>query len=71
MSNGTQNEVVQNGTNMAHDSYASMSDIDQVLGQIRVLETNDGLVVRHFVSAREHFFSEYSKFVDEKKNLFL
>ena len=55
-------ETVQNGTNMAHDSYASMSDIEQGLGQIRVLETNDGLVVRHFVSARERFFSEYSKF---------
>ena len=62
MANGTQNEVVQNGTNMSHDSYASMSDIEQGLGQIRVLETNDGLVVRHFVSARERFFSEYSKF---------
>lgn len=62
MANGTQNEVVQNGTNMTHDSYASMSDIEQGLGQIRVLETNDGLVVRRFVSARERFFSEYSKF---------
>ena len=62
MANGTQNEVVQNGTNMSHDSLASMSDIEQGLGQIRVLETNDGLVVRHFVSARERFFSEYSKF---------
>ena len=62
MANGTQNEVVQNGTNMSHDSYASMSDIKQGLGQIRVLETNDGLVVRHFVSARGRFFSEYSKF---------
>ena len=55
-------ETVQNGTNMTHDSNASMSDIEQGLGQIRVLETNDGLVVRHFVSARERFFSEYSKF---------
>ena len=55
-------ENVQNGTNMTHDSNASMSDIEQGLGQIRVLETNDGLVVRHFVSARERFFSEYSKF---------
>ena len=55
-------ENVQNGTTMDHDSYASMSDIEQGLGQIRVLETNDGLVVRHFVSARERFFSEYSKF---------
>ena len=55
-------ENVQNGTNMDHESDASMSDIEQGLGQIRVLETNDGLVVRHFVSARERFFSEYSKF---------
>ena len=62
MANDVQNEVVQNGTTMDHDSYASMSDIEQGLGQIRVLETNDGLVVRHFVSARERFFSEYSKF---------
>ena len=62
MSNGTQNEVVQNGTHMAHDSYASMSDIEHGMGQVRMLETNDGLVVRHFVSARERFFSEYSKF---------
>ena len=62
MANDVQNEVVQNGTNMDHDSDASMSDIEQGLGQIRVLETNDGLVVRHFVSARERFFSEYSKF---------
>jgi len=62
MTNDTQNETVQNGTNMAHDSYASMSDIEQGLEQIRVLETNDGLVIRHFVSARERFFSEYSKF---------
>jgi len=62
MTNDIQNELVQNGTNMAHDSYASMSDIEQGLGQIRVLETNDGLVIRHFVTARERFFSEYSKF---------
>ena len=62
MANDVQNKVVQNGTNMTHDSNASMSDIEQGLGQIRVLETNDGLVVRHFVSARERFFSEYSKF---------
>ena len=55
-------ETAKNGTNMTHDSNASMSDIEQGLGQIRVLETNDGLVVRHFVSARERFFSEYSKF---------
>ena len=52
-------ETVKNGTNMTHDSNTSMSDIEQGLGQIRVLETNDGLVVRHFVSARERFFSEY------------
>ena len=62
MSNVTQNEVVQNGTNMDHESDASMSDIEQGLGQIRVLKTSDGLVVRHFVSAHERFFSEYSKF---------
>ena len=62
MANDVQNEVVQNGTNMTHDSNASMSDIEQGLGQIRVLKTNDGLVVRHFVSAHERFFSEYSKF---------
>ena len=62
MANDVQNKVVQNGTNMTHDSNASMSDIEQGLGQIRVLKTNDGLVVRHFVSAHERFFSEYSKF---------
>lgn len=55
-------ETAQNGTNMDLYSNTSMSDIEQGLGQIRVLETNDGLVVRHFVSARERFFSEYSKF---------
>ena len=55
-------ETAQNGTNMDHESDVSKSDIEQGLGQIRVLETNDGLVVRHFVSARERFFSEYSKF---------
>ena len=62
MSNDTKNELVQNGTAMDHDGDASASDIEQGLGQIRVLETNDGLVVRHFVSVRERFFSEYSKF---------
>ena len=55
-------ETVQNGTNMAHDSYASMSDIEQGLGQIRVLENENNIIVTHYVSARERFFSEYSKF---------
>jgi hypothetical protein len=55
-------ENVQNGTTMDHDSDVSMSDIEQGLGQIRVFETDNEIVVTHYVSARERFFSEYSKF---------
>ena len=62
MSNDTKNELVQNGTTMDHDSDVSMSDIEQGLGQIRVFETENEIVVTHYVSARERFFSEYSKF---------
>jgi hypothetical protein len=62
MSNDTKNELVQNGATMDHDNDVSMSDIEQGLGQIRVFETDDEIVVTHYVSARERFFSEYSKF---------
>ena len=62
MSNDTKNELVQNGTTMDHDGDVSISDIEQGLGQIRVFETENEIVVTHYVSARERFFSEYSKF---------
>ena len=55
-------ENVQNGTNLSEGSSASASDIEQGLGRIRVNETGDGLVMTHFVTARERFYSEYSKF---------
>ena len=55
-------ENVQNGTNLSQGNSASASDIEQGLGRIRVIETGDGLVITHFVTARERFFSEYSKF---------
>lgn len=56
------NQTVQNGTTMDHDSDASMSDIEEGLGRIRIVETKDGLELKHHVTARERFFSEYSKF---------
>ena len=56
------NQTVQNGTTMDHESDVSISDIEQGLGQIRVFETENEIVVTHYVSARERFFSEYSKF---------
>ena len=55
-------ENVQNGTNLIQGSRASASDIEQGIGRIRVIETGDGLVMTHFVTARERFYSEYSKF---------
>jgi hypothetical protein len=55
-------EKVHNGTNFSQGSSASASDIEQGLGRIRVIETDDGLVMTHFVTARERFYSEYSKF---------
>lgn len=55
-------ENVQNGTTMDQDSDASMSDIEEGLGRIRIVETKDGLELKHHVTARERFFSEYSKF---------
>ena len=55
-------ENVQNVTNLSQGSSASASDIEQGLGRIRVIETGDGLVMTHFVTARERFYSEYSKF---------
>ena len=55
-------ENIQNGTNLSQGSSASASDIEQGLGRIRVIETGDGLVMTHFVTARERFYSEYSKF---------
>ena len=62
MFDNKQNEFVQNGTNLSQGSSASASDIEQGLGRIRVIETGDGLVMTHFVTARERFYSEYSKF---------
>jgi len=62
MSNDTKNELVQNGTTMDHDGDASASDIEQGLGQIRVFETDEGILITHHVTARERFFSDYSKF---------
>ena len=62
MSNDTQNEFVQNGTTMDHDSDVYMSDIGQGLGRVRLVETKDGLELKHHITARERFFSEYSKF---------
>ena len=55
-------ENVQNGTNLSQGNCASAAYIEQGLGRIRVIETGDGLVMTHFVTARERFFSEYSKF---------
>ena len=55
-------ENIQNGTNLSQGSSASASDIEQGLGRIRVIDTGDGLVMTHFVTARERFYSEYSKF---------
>ena len=62
MSEYKQSELVQNGTTMDHDGDVSISDIEQGLGQIRVFETENNIVITHHVSARERFFSEYSKF---------
>ena len=56
------NQTARNGTAMDHDSDVSISDIEQGLGQIRVFETENNIVVTHHVTARERFFSEYSKF---------
>jgi len=55
-------ENVQNGTNLSQGNSASASDIEQGLGRIRVIETDEGLVMTHFVTARERFYSEYSQF---------
>ena len=55
-------ENVQDRTNLSEGSSASASDIEQGLGRIRVIETGEGLEMTHFVTARERFFSEYSKF---------
>lgn len=55
-------ENVQDGTNLSQGSSASASDIEQGLGRIRVIETGDGIEIMHFVTARERFYSEYSKF---------
>lgn len=37
-------------------------DIDNNLGQLCVFETEDGIEIRHHITARERFCSEYSKF---------
>ena len=51
MINNTQ--TVLNRTNQISDSN---------LGQIRVLDTDIGITISHYVAARERFYSEYSKF---------
>ena len=56
------NQTARNGTAMDHDSDVSISDIEQGLGQIRVFETENNIVITHHITARERFFSEYSKF---------
>ena len=38
------------------------SEFDSNLGQIRVLETESGLVIKHHVTKRERLYSEYSNF---------
>jgi hypothetical protein len=38
------------------------SEFDSNLGQIRVLETESGLVIKHHVTERERFYGEYSNF---------
>ena len=44
---------VQNGTNEA---------VNQDIGRIRVIETENGIEVKHQVTEREHFYSQYSLF---------
>ena len=44
---------VQNGTNEA---------ANQDIGRIRVIETENGIEVKHHVTEREHFYSQYSLF---------
>lgn len=46
-------ETVLNGTNQ---------QVDTSLGQIRVFATDSGLVIKHHVTERERFYSEYSNF---------
>jgi hypothetical protein len=46
-------ESVLNGTN---------EQVDTSLGQIRVIETNNGLTIEHHVTKRERLYSEYSNF---------
>jgi len=55
-------ENVQNGTTIDQESDFSMSDIEEGLGQIRVFEEGNNIVITHHVTARERFYSEYSKF---------
>ncbi len=38
------------------------SEFDSNLGQIRVLETESGIVITHHVTERERLYSEYSNF---------
>ncbi len=58
----TQNESVQNGTNIDIDNNSSTSELENGLGQISVFETDDGIVIEHHVTARERLYNEYSKF---------
>lgn len=54
--------TVQNGKTMKHESDGSISDIEEGLGQIRVFETENNIVITHHVTARERLYNEYSKF---------
>jgi hypothetical protein len=56
------NQNVQNGTKTDLDTEVSISDLEQGLGQLCVFETEDGIEIRHHITARERFCSEYSKF---------
>lgn len=53
---------VQSGTNLTLENNSSTSDLENCLGQIRVFETADEIVIKHHVTARERLYNEYSKF---------
>ena len=53
---------VQNGTKLDLDNSSLNSELAHGLGQIRVFETDDEMVIKHHVTARERLYNEYSKF---------
>ena len=57
-----ENEFVLNGTKLDLSNSVAISEIEQGLGQIRVIETNDEIVIKHHVTAGERLYNEYSKF---------